>query len=114
MADNWKKRKQTSDTTASVKRPRFPNKPQYHIAVTPTKSAYPNGEINVKNFLKSHENEIKSLENAMRAAKKGLARRAFQNVPREMRRRTASHNPQRAPERLRARARQEAKEDNTP
>lgn len=50
----------------------------------------------------------------MRAAKKGLSRRAFQDVPREMRRRTASHNPQRVPKRLRVRAMQEAKEDNVP
>jgi ribonuclease P/MRP protein subunit POP1 len=50
----------------------------------------------------------------MRAAKKGLSRRAFQDVPRELRRRTASHNPQRVPKRLRPRARQEAREDNTP
>ena len=50
----------------------------------------------------------------MKAAKKGLSRRAFQDVPRELRRRTASHNPHRVPKRLRIRARQEAKEDNTP
>ena len=115
MGDILKKRKQQApDAAANAKRPRFPMKPQHHIAVTPTNSAYPNGEINVKNFLKSRENEIKSLEYAMRAAKKGLARRAFQNVPREMRRRTASHNPQRVPKRLRVRAKQEAREDNTP
>lgn len=89
-------------------------RPQHQIPAEPTRSAYPNGEVNVKNFLKSHENEIKSLEGAMRAAKKGLSRRAFQDVPRELRRRTASHNPQRVPKRLRQRAKQEAKEDNTP
>jgi ribonuclease P/MRP protein subunit POP1 len=89
-------------------------RPQHHIPTQPTKSAYPDGDVNVKNFLKSHEHEIKSLEHAMRAAKKGLSRRAFQDVPRELRRRTASHNPQRVPKRLRARAKQEAKEDNTP
>lgn len=50
----------------------------------------------------------------MGTAKNGLARRAFQDVPRELRRRTASHNPHRVPKRLRVRARQEAKEDNTP
>ncbi|CAO2651181.1 Nn.00g094780.m01.CDS01 [Neocucurbitaria sp. VM-36] len=114
MADSSKKRKPTSDTAPNAKRARFPQRPQHHIPATPTKTAYPNGEINVKNFLKSHENEVKSLEHAMRAAKKGLARRAFQDVPRELRRRTASHNPQRVPQRLRVRARQEAKEDNTP
>ena len=50
----------------------------------------------------------------MKAAKKGLMRRAFQDVPRDLRRRTASHNPNHVPKRLRRRARQEAKEDNTP
>ncbi|KAH7090335.1 ribonucleases P/MRP protein subunit POP1-domain-containing protein [Paraphoma chrysanthemicola] len=114
MADTSRKRKQPSDTGPNAKRVRFPQRPQHHINVQPTKAAYPNGEVNVKNFLKSHENEIKSLENAMRAAKKGLSRRAFQEVPREMRRRTASHNPQRVPKRLRVRSKQEAREDNTP
>jgi ribonuclease P/MRP protein subunit POP1 len=116
MADNSKKRKQSSNTgpNNNAKRTRFPQRPQHVISATPTSNAYPNGEINVKNFLKSHENEIKSLENAMKVAKKGLSRRAFQDVPRELRRRTASHNPNRVPKRLRVRARQEAKEDNTP
>lgn len=115
MADKSKKRKQgPSGDPPQAKRPRFPLRPQHNINVQPTKNAYPNGEVNVKNFLKSHEKEIKALENGMRAAKKGLTRRAFQDVPREMRRRTASHNPQRVPKRLRVRAKQEAKEDNTP
>ncbi|KAL6710693.1 Ribonucleases P/MRP protein subunit pop1 [Coniothyrium glycines] len=114
MADSAKKRKQPLDGGPSAKRSRFPGKPQHHISTAATKSAYPNGEVNVKNFLRSHENEIKSLEHAMKTAKKGLSRRAFQDVPRELRRRTASHNPQRVPKRLRQRAKQEAKEDNTP
>jgi ribonuclease P/MRP protein subunit POP1 len=114
MADHSKKRKQPPDAGPNAKRPRFPMRPQHHIPTQPTRTAYPDGEVNVRNFLKSHEHEIKSLEHAMRAAKKGLSRRAFQDVPRELRRRTASHNPQRVPKRLRARARQEAKEDNTP
>jgi ribonuclease P/MRP protein subunit POP1 len=114
MADQSKKRKQGPDANSNAKRPRFPMRPQHHIPTQPTKSAYPDGEVNVKNFLKSHENEIKSLEHAMRSAKKGLSRRAFQDVPRELRRRTASHNPQRVPKRLRMRAKQEAREDNTP
>ncbi|KAJ4297847.1 Ribonucleases P/MRP protein subunit pop1 [Kalmusia sp. IMI 367209] len=115
MSSGPGKRKQTSDAAPAAKRPRFPQRPQKHrIATAATSTAYPNGEINVKSFLNSHQNEIKALENAMRAAKKGLSRRAFQDVPRELRRRTASHNPQRVPKRLRVRARQEAKEDNTP
>ncbi|KAJ8116321.1 hypothetical protein OPT61_g2219 [Boeremia exigua] len=114
MADASKKRKPTSDSAPLPKRARFPQKPARTIPAVSTRNAYPNGEINVKNFLKSHENEIKSLEGAMKAAKKGLSRRAFQDVPRELRRRTASHNPNRVPKRLRSRARQEAKDDNTP
>ena len=114
MTDQSRKRKQPQDPSASAKRPRFPMRPQHHIPVQPTRNAYPDGDVNVKSFLKSHENEIKSFEDAMCAAKKGLSRRAFQNVPRELRRRTASHNPQRVPKRLRMRAKQEAREDNTP
>jgi ribonuclease P/MRP protein subunit POP1 len=114
MADASKKRKQTSEAAPQAKRARFPMKPARIIPAAATRNAYPNGEVNVKNFLKSHENEIKSLEGAMKAAKKGLSRRAFQDVPRELRRRTASHNPNRVPSRLRRRARQEAREDNTP
>lgn len=116
MSENGvKKRKPTAELATSTKRPRFPQRAHaHHIPSMSTNIAYPNGEINLKSFLNSHQNEIKSLENAMRAAKKGLSRRAFQDVPREMRRRTASHNPQRVPKRLRVRARQEAMEDNTP
>ncbi|KAF2708407.1 hypothetical protein K504DRAFT_482803 [Pleomassaria siparia CBS 279.74] len=114
MMENPKKRKYTNDTAALAKRARFPANPSRTISATPTTTAYPNGELNVSRFMRAHENEIKSLENAMRAAKKGLSRRAFQNVPRDLRRRTGSHNPQRVPKRLRDKARKEAKEDNTP
>ncbi|KAF1929276.1 POPLD-domain-containing protein [Didymella exigua CBS 183.55] len=114
MADVSKKRKPTSDSAPHAKRARFPQMPARSIPVVSTRNAYPNGEVNVKNLLRSHENEIRSLEGAIKAAKKGLSRRAFQDVPRELRRRTASHNPSRVPKRLRRRARQEANEDNTP
>ncbi|PSN69050.1 hypothetical protein BS50DRAFT_490046 [Corynespora cassiicola Philippines] len=114
MSDNSRKRKPASDNAPTGKRPRFPQRPQHVIGASSTSTAYPNGEIDVKKFMRAHENEIKSLENAMKAAKKGMSRRAFQEVPRELRRRTASHNPQRVPKRLRARAKKEAVEDNTP
>ncbi|KAL5116054.1 Ribonucleases P/MRP protein subunit pop1 [Pleosporales sp. CAS-2024a] len=114
MADPSNKRKQPPEPSSHAKRPRLAMRPQHHIPAQPTRSAYPDGEVNVRAFLQSHEHEIQALEHAMRSAKKGLSRRAFQHVPRELRRRTASHNPQRVPKRLRARARQEAKEDNTP
>lgn len=114
MTDNARKRKQISHLPPAAKRPRFTGKPQHNIPTVDTNTAYPNGELNVSHFMRVHENEIKSLENAMKAAKKGLSRRAFQDVPRDLRRRTGSHNPQRVPKRLRTRARKEAKEDNTP
>ena len=50
----------------------------------------------------------------MTSAKTALKQRAFQSVPRDMRRRTASHNSKRVPKRLRDRAAKEMKEDNTP
>ncbi|KAF2748963.1 hypothetical protein M011DRAFT_420184 [Sporormia fimetaria CBS 119925] len=113
--DNPKKRKPDAASTASTsKRARFPGRPQHTIRTMPTLTAYPNGELNVSRFMRAHENEIKSLEKAMKAAKKGMSRRAFQEVPRELRRRTGSHNPQRVPKRLRIQAFEEAKMDNTP
>ncbi|KAF2017160.1 hypothetical protein BU24DRAFT_366752 [Aaosphaeria arxii CBS 175.79] len=115
MADNMKKRKTNGQPTGpSAKKPRFPLKQKPTIATMPTTTAYPGGELSVSKFLRAHENEIKALENGIKAAKKGLSRRAFQDVPREMRRRTGSHNPQRVPKRLRARAKREANDDNTP
>lgn len=50
----------------------------------------------------------------MRRAKGALTKRAFQLVPWEMRRRTASHNVKRVPKRMQKRARREMRDDNTP
>lgn len=66
-----------------------------------------NGELNVAAFIKSREFEIAALENGMRKARKNLSARAFQQVPRHMRRRTASHNVKKIPRRLRSRAARE-------
>ena len=43
----------------------------------------------------------------MQRSKTALTSRAFQQVPRALRRRTASHNVKRVPRRLRARAKRE-------
>ncbi|OAP61426.1 hypothetical protein AYL99_03629 [Fonsecaea erecta] len=72
------------------------------------------GELNVASFIKAREFEIGALEKSMRKAKKQLSTRAFQQVPRHMRRRTASHNAKKVPRRLRRRAEREMKDDNTP
>lgn len=66
-----------------------------------------NGEINVTNFVKAREFEIKALEDNMKAMRKKLSSRAFQQLPRHMRRRTASHNVKKVPRRLRKRATKE-------
>ncbi|KIW09177.1 uncharacterized protein PV09_00108 [Verruconis gallopava] len=77
-------------------------------------AAFSNGELNVDKFIKAREFEIKALENGIKKAKHGLSTRAHQELPKELRRRTASHNVKRLPKRLRERAKKEMIEDNTP
>jgi ribonuclease P/MRP protein subunit POP1 len=77
-------------------------------------AALKNGELDVQSFLKSREFEIKALQDGMQRSKGSRTTRAFQQVPRDMRRRTASHNVKRVPNRLQKRAAKEMKDDNTP
>ncbi|KAI1986885.1 Ribonucleases P/MRP protein subunit pop1 [Ophidiomyces ophidiicola] len=72
------------------------------------------GELDVSAFVAARQFEIKALEAGIQSARNALTTRAFQKVPRNLRRRTASHNVKRVPSRLRARARREMIEDNTP
>ncbi|PWY83506.1 putative ribonuclease P complex subunit Pop1 [Aspergillus heteromorphus CBS 117.55] len=72
------------------------------------------GELDVAAYVAAREFEIRSLESGMQRSKLALTSRAFQKVPRSLRRRTASHNVKRVPRRLRGRARREMLEDNTP
>jgi len=74
-----------------------------------TDKAFSNGELNVDKFVKAREYEIKALEEGLKSSKHGLATRAHQEVPKEMRRRTASHNVKRLPKRLRKRAAREVR-----
>ena len=77
-------------------------------------AALNNGELDLQAFLKSREFEIKALEDGMQRTKTSRTQRAFQQVPRDLRRRTASHNVKKVPKRLRNRAAREMREDNTP
>ena len=79
------------------------------LAQTADKAISKNGELNVAAFVKAREYEIKALDTSMTASKKSLSTRAFQQVPRNLRRRTASHNVKRVPKRLRARASKEVR-----
>lgn len=65
------------------------------------------GELNIASFIRAREFEINALDKSMKRARQGLMSRAFQQVPRHLRRRTASHNAQKIPKRLRRRAERE-------
>lgn len=84
------------------------------IASQPADAALHDGELDLDAFVAAHEFEMCSLEQSMTASRAAGASRAFQKVPRGLRRRTASHNPKRVPRRLRARARREMADDKTP
>ncbi|KAI9817572.1 MAG: hypothetical protein M1827_001184 [Pycnora praestabilis] len=84
------------------------------IAVQTSDKALNNGQLDVDKFVKAREYEIRALEAGLGGAKKALRTRAFQSVPRDLRRRTASHNVKKVPKRLRGRAKKEMAEDNTP
>jgi len=81
------------------------------IAAQTKDKAYGDGELNVDKFVKARAFEIQALEDGMKRSKKLLSQRAFQSVPRDLRRRTASHNVKRVPKRLRARAAKEVESD---
>lgn len=85
-----------------------------NIPAQPAEAALKDGELDLQAFLAAHEFEIRSLEQSMATSKAVGASRAFQQVPRGLRRRTASHNPKRVPRRLRSRAKKEMQEDKTP
>ena len=77
------------------------------LTQTSDKALNQNGDLDVSAFVKAREHEIKAMEAAMESSKKALSTRAFQQVPRHLRRRTASHNVRKVPKRLRARAAKE-------
>ncbi|RGP62665.1 hypothetical protein FLONG3_10158 [Fusarium longipes] len=84
------------------------------IPAQPAEAALKDGELDLQAFVAAHEFEIRALEQSMATSKAVGTSRAFQKVPRGLRRRTASHNPKRVPHRLRKRAEKEMKDDNTP
>lgn len=79
------------------------------LAQSSDKALNQNGDVDVASFVKAREFEIKALEASMTASKGTLTTRAFQQVPRDLRRRTASHNVKKIPKRLRARAGKEVR-----
>jgi ribonuclease P/MRP protein subunit POP1 len=89
-----------------------PKRPRIFIRAQTLDQAFEDGQVDVNQFVRAREYEIRALENGIRAAKHGLSTRAFQAVPRSMRRRTASHNVARVPKRLRSKAQKQVGLDN--
>ncbi|KAF3222764.1 hypothetical protein TWF191_006582 [Orbilia oligospora] len=83
------------------------------ISAQTAESAFRDGQFDPVSFVNSREYEIRSLLRSMNSSKNAQRKRAFQSLPRELRRRTAAHNPNRAPKRVRETARKELTEDNT-
>lgn len=84
------------------------------VRTQPSDAALNHGELDLQAFLNAREFEIRAMTDGMRKSKAVNNRRAFQLVPRAMRRRTASHNVKKLPKRLRPRARREQVDDKTP
>ncbi|KAJ4482259.1 POP1-domain-containing protein [Lentinula aciculospora] len=65
------------------------------------------GAIDVEKFAEARSFEINAMKSAMETASSASTTRAWQILPRHLRRRAASHNPRRVPLRLRDKARAE-------
>ncbi len=101
------KRKRAAEKTDTAPKKRQRVTDARLIAVQSSGQAFKNGEIDVQKYLRAREFEVHALEECLSRAKKGLNSRAFQLLPRDLRRRTASHNVKRVPRRLRGRAAKE-------
>ncbi|WPG97580.1 Ribonucleases P/MRP protein subunit pop1 [Acrodontium crateriforme] len=115
---NKRKEPPNPGSKGNDKRPRLDHRTKQrearHIVTQTTIKAFKHGELDVDKFVKAREFEIRALEEGLNRSKKALNRRAFQQVPKDLRRRTASHNVKKVPKRLRKRAEKEMLEDNTP
>lgn len=120
MASNAsRKRKQPAEFTHGPDSKRVVKRVKTTIARTilaqaSDKALNRNGDLDVSAFVKAREFEIKAMETSMGKSKASLSTRAFQQVPKELRRRTASHNVKRVPKRLRARAKKEVCHEGKP
>ncbi|EPS40528.1 hypothetical protein H072_5611 [Dactylellina haptotyla CBS 200.50] len=83
------------------------------ISAQASEEAFRDGQFDMVSFVSSREYEIKSLLRSMNSSKNAQRKRAFQNLPRDLRRRTAAHSAKRVPKRVRATARLELVGDNT-
>lgn len=79
-----------------------------NVLRTATATARPlPGAVDVERAVNARAFEIRALQAAMRSAAAASTTRAFQSLPRHLRRRAASHDPRRVPKRLRTKAQAE-------
>lgn len=83
-----------------------------NIASQSASSSIKSGNVPIQEYLSARSYEIKALVNSMQKSREAGVQRAFQSLPRYLRRRAASHNVKRVPRRLRAKARLELTEDD--
>jgi len=107
IATTGEKRKKSSDNNDRPRKKPMSVHEARKIDSQAVHKAFPNGELNVDKFVKAKEFEILAMEEGMKRSKDFLNTRAFQEVPRDLRRRTASHNVKRVPKRLQKRAARE-------
>ncbi|CAK7240237.1 MAG: Ribonucleases P/MRP protein subunit pop1 [Sporothrix thermara] len=81
---------------------------------TTTRNEPPADSLDLSSFLNCLEQEVGDLHTAFKTRSDDRVEKAFQRVPRSMRRRTASHNARRLPRRLRNQALRDQAADNTP
>ena len=74
----------------------------------------PVNSLDLSSFLSCLEQEVGGLHTAIKQSRDARFEKAFQRIPRSMRRRTASHNARRLPRRLRRQAHRDQAMDNTP
>ncbi|KAI9140232.1 ribonucleases P/MRP protein subunit POP1-domain-containing protein [Paraphysoderma sedebokerense] len=107
-----RQRTETANSSTSVSNRKKARKEKQQIQVQPLVSSE-NGSnsISIEKFVEARSYEIHAMQKALHTAKELAKSRAFQMLPRHMRRRTASHNPKRVPQRLRDRAVKELEKD---
>lgn len=98
--------------SAGVQRKRQKIRSARSIASESASNSVKTGNVPIQEFLASRKFEIKALSDSIQKSREAGVQRAFQSLPRYLRRRAASHNVKRVPRRLRARAQSELTEDD--
>ncbi|KAK9898144.1 POP1-domain-containing protein [Cystobasidium minutum MCA 4210] len=91
--------------------PSAPKRARFRSQASNDAAAMKVDNVEIEKYALSRGIEISAMEKAMKASRDSGAQRAFQSLPRHLRRRAASHNIRRLPKRLRAKAKLEIVQD---